>query len=65
MTGSIGVYTINLPRIGYLAKTKEEFFQRLEHLAVLGKTSLEIKRKIIERQTDRGLYRTARTTCAT
>lgn len=56
MTGSIGVYTINLPRIGYLSKTKEEFFKRLEHLAVLGKTSLEIKRKIIERQTDRGLY---------
>lgn len=56
MTGSIGVYTINLPRIGYLSKTKEEFFERLAHLATLGKTSLEIKRKIIEQQTDRGLY---------
>lgn len=56
MTGSIGVYTINLPRIGYLAKSKEEFYQRLKHIATLGKTSLEIKRKIIERQTEEGLY---------
>jgi len=56
MTGSIGVYTINLPRIGYLSETKEEFFDRLRHVAILGKTSLEIKRKIIEQQSDRGLY---------
>ena len=56
MTGSIGVYSINLPRIGYLATSKEDFFERLRKLAVLGKTSLEIKRKIIERQTEQGLY---------
>lgn len=56
MTGSIGVYTINLPRIGYLSETREEFFQRLEDIAELGKISLEIKRKIIEQQTERGLY---------
>ena len=56
MTGSIGVYTINLPRIGYLSNNREEFFERLEKVAALGKTSLEIKRKIIEDQTDRGLY---------
>ncbi|MBR7142235.1 MAG: ribonucleoside triphosphate reductase [Clostridia bacterium] len=56
MTGSIGVYTINLPRIGYLSQTKEEFFSRLEHVATLGKVSLEIKRKIIERQSEKGLY---------
>ncbi|MBE6754200.1 MAG: ribonucleoside triphosphate reductase [Ruminococcaceae bacterium] len=56
MTGSIGVVTINMPRIGYLSSTKEEFFERLKHIATLGKTSLEIKRKIIEDQTDRGLY---------
>lgn len=56
MTGSIGVYTINLPRIGYLSNNREEFFERLEKVASLGKTSLEIKRKIIEQQTERGLY---------
>ena len=56
MTGSIGVYTINLPRIGYLAKSKEAFYERLRYVATLGKTSLEIKRKIIERQTEQGLY---------
>ncbi len=56
MTGSIGVYTINMPRIGYLSKSREEFFERLENIARLGKTSLEIKRKIIEAQSDKGLY---------
>ncbi|NLI54430.1 MAG: ribonucleoside triphosphate reductase [Clostridiales bacterium] len=56
MTGSIGVYSINLPRIGYLAKSKVDFFERLKRLAELGKTSLEIKRKIIERQSEQGLY---------
>jgi ribonucleoside-triphosphate reductase len=56
LTGSIGVFTVNLPRIGYLAKTKEEFFERLRRIATIGKTSLEIKRKIIEQQTERGLY---------
>jgi len=56
MTGSIGVYTINMPRIGYLSKTKEEFYERLEKIATLGKVSLEIKRKIIEQQTEKGLY---------
>ena len=56
MTGSIGVYTINLPRIGYLSKTREEFFQSLERVATLGKVSLEIKRKVLEQQSERGLY---------
>lgn len=56
MTGSIGVYTINMPRIGYLSDTREEFFERLARIAKLGKTSLEIKRKIIEQQSERGLY---------
>lgn len=56
MTGSIGVYTINMPRIGYLSETKEEFFERLENIARIGKTSLEIKRKIIEAQSEKGLY---------
>ena len=56
LTGSIGVFTINLPRIGYLSQNKEEFFTRLKRLAQIGKTSLEIKRKIIEDQTAKGLY---------
>ncbi len=56
LTGSIGVVTINLPRIGYLSKDKAEFLARVEKLAELAKTSLEIKRKMIEKQTDNGLY---------
>jgi len=56
MTGSVGVFTINLPRIGYLSSTKEEFKDRLFEIAKIGKTSLEIKRKIIEQQTEKGLY---------
>lgn len=56
MTGSIGVFTINLPRIGYIAKSEGEFKARLWRLACLGKTSLEIKRKIIEQQSEQGLY---------
>jgi ribonucleoside-triphosphate reductase (formate) len=56
MTGSIGVFTVNLPRIGYLSKSEGEFKSRLWRLMHLGKTSLEIKRKIIEDQTEKGLY---------
>jgi ribonucleoside-triphosphate reductase len=56
MTGSIGVVTINLPRIGFLAKDEHDYFARLAHLAKLAKNSLEIKRKIIEEQTNKGLY---------
>ncbi|HOM03433.1 MAG TPA: ribonucleoside triphosphate reductase [Acetivibrio sp.] len=56
LTGSIGVFTINLPRIGYLSKSESEFKARLWKIANIGKTSLEIKRKIIEQQTEKGLY---------
>lgn len=56
LTGSIGVFTINLPRIGYTSKSIDEFKKKLKELAELGKTSLEIKRKIIERETENGLY---------
>lgn len=56
LTGSIGVVTMNLPRIAYLAKNKEEFFKLLEDRMILAKNSLEIKRKIVERFTDSGLY---------
>jgi len=56
LTGSIGVVTINLPRIGYLAKTEKEYFKRLDHLLDLAKKSLLIKRKHIEEYTRMGLY---------
>ena len=55
-TGSTGVVTINLPRIGYLSKTKKEFFQRLGEMMDLAKEALEIKRKAIENLTEKGLY---------
>jgi anaerobic ribonucleoside-triphosphate reductase len=55
-TGSIGVVTINMPRIGYLAKNDDDFLERLDHLMVLAKQSLEIKREIIENLTDSGLH---------
>lgn len=56
LTGSMGVVTINLARIGYLSKTKEEFLKRLADLMDLAKESLEIKRKVVERFTEDGLY---------
>ncbi len=56
LTGSIGVVTINMPRIAYLSTCEEEFFERLADLMELAKTSLEIKRKVIEDYTERGLY---------
>jgi ribonucleoside-triphosphate reductase len=55
-TGSIGVVTINLPRIGYLSKNEKEFFKRLDHLMNLAKESLIIKREIIENLTESGLH---------
>lgn len=56
LTGSIGVVTINLPRLGHEAKNKEEFFTRLFALMDTAKESLEIKRKVLERMTDANLY---------
>lgn len=56
LTGSVGVVTINLPRLGYESKTEEEFFQRLDKLMELAKESLETKRKVIENLTEKGLY---------
>jgi len=56
LTGSIGVVTINMPRIGYLSKTKKEFFERLGSIMDLAKESLELKRKTIEDYIDKGLY---------
>ncbi|MCD6206025.1 MAG: ribonucleoside triphosphate reductase [Candidatus Marinimicrobia bacterium] len=56
LTGSVGVVTINLPRIGYLANSKESFFKTLGELMESAKQSLEIKRKLLERLTDEHLY---------
>jgi anaerobic ribonucleoside-triphosphate reductase len=56
LTGSIGVVTINLPRIGYRATGESDFFYRLERMMDIAKTSLEIKRKVLVGHTDRGLY---------
>jgi len=55
-TGSIGVVTINLPRLGYLCHSEEEFFEALAKMMDLAKNSLEIKRKVLERFTEQGLY---------
>ncbi len=54
-TGSIGVVTINMPRIGYLSKDDGDFFERLDALMELAKSSLEIKRKVVSRNIERGL----------
>ena len=56
LTGSIGVVTINLPRIGYLAHNERDFFSRLKELIHLAAESLTIKRKVLERFTEKNLY---------
>ncbi len=56
LTGSIGVVTINMPRIGYTSKTKKEFLDKLGKAMDLAKESLEIKRKTIEKFIEKGLY---------
>jgi len=56
LTGSIGVVTINMARLGYLSKTKKDFFTRLGKIMDLAKTSLEIKRKALENFMEKGLY---------
>jgi len=56
LTGSIGVVTINLPRIGYASGDEKAFFERLDRLAHLAAQSLEIKRKVLETFTEKNLY---------
>ena len=57
LTGSVGVVTINMPRIGYSARGDiKKFYKQLESIMDLAKESLEIKRKVLERLTDRDLY---------
>lgn len=55
-TGSVGVVTINLPRIAYLSNDKDEFYQRLDHLMDIAARSLKIKRDIITKLLEEGLY---------
>jgi anaerobic ribonucleoside-triphosphate reductase len=56
LTGSVGVVTINMPRLGYLSGSEEEFLERLGELMEIAKTSLEIKRKVLEKFTENSLY---------
>ena len=56
LTGSVGVVTINLPHIAYQAKDEADFQDRLRQQMEIGKTSLEIKRKLLEQLTDQKLY---------
>ncbi len=56
LTGSIGVVTINLPRLGYLAENEEDFLLQLKELFLLAEKSLVIKRKVLERFTEKNLY---------
>ena len=56
LTGSVGVVTINLPRIGYLSDGEADFFAKLGKLVHLAAESLMIKRKVLEQFTDKNLY---------
>lgn len=55
-TGSVGVVTINIPRIAYLAENEEDFYERLNHKMDIAARSLKIKRNVISRLLDEGLY---------
>ena len=56
LTGSIGVVTINMGRLGYISQDEEEFLERLSRTMGVARTSLDIKRKILEQLTEQGLY---------
>ena len=55
-TGSVGVVTINMPRIAYLAENEEDFFKRLDRMMDIAARSLKVKRTIISKLLDEGLY---------
>ncbi len=55
-TGSVGVVTINMPRIAHLAENKEEFYKRLDHMMDIAARSLKIKRNVISKLLEEGLY---------
>ncbi len=56
LTGSVGVVTINIPRLGYLSANEDDFFARLQKYMELARDSLLIKRNVLEKMTDLGLY---------
>jgi len=56
LTGSVGVVTVNMPRLGFVSGDEKEFFVRLGELMDVARDSLEIKRELVERLTERGLY---------
>ncbi|HSG28578.1 MAG TPA: ribonucleoside triphosphate reductase, partial [Candidatus Krumholzibacterium sp.] len=56
LTGSIGVVTVNMPRLGYLSGDEKEFMSRLDQLMEIARTSLETKRKVLEGFTEKNLY---------
>ncbi len=56
LTGSIGVVTLNIPRLAYMSPDKETFYKGLDELLRISKESLEVKRKILEQLTEQGLY---------
>lgn len=56
LTGSIGVVTVNMPRLAYRARSEKEFFSGLSRIMDTAKESLELKRKVVENYTDSGLY---------
>ena len=55
-TGSVGVVTINLPRIAYLAKDEADFYARLDHMMDIAARSLKVKRTVITKLLEQGLY---------
>ncbi|MBQ6794845.1 MAG: ribonucleoside triphosphate reductase [Clostridia bacterium] len=55
-TGSVGVVTINIPRIAYLAKDEKDFYTRLDHMMDIAARSLKVKRTVISKLLDSGLY---------
>ncbi|WP_313134660.1 ribonucleoside triphosphate reductase [Anaerocolumna sp.] len=55
-TGSVGVVTINMPRIAYLAKDEKDFFKRLDKMMDVSARSLKVKRKVITKLLEEGLY---------
>jgi len=56
LTGSIGVVTVNMARLGFKAENEDEFYRHLDAVMDIARTSLEIKRKILEQLTEQGLY---------
>ena len=56
LTGSIGIITLNMPRLGYISKDRSDFFIRLDRLMEIARISLETKRKVLEQFTEKNLY---------